>query len=33
MTEKMLKKLYLVSPSMMKAGLMGSNAEGLFKPA
>ena len=32
-TVKMLKKLYLASPSMMKAGLLGSNEEGLFKPS
>lgn len=31
-TEKMLSKLYLASQSMMKAGLLGSNEEGLFKP-
>ncbi len=32
MTEKMIKKLYPVSSSMMKAGLMGSDPDGLFKP-
>jgi len=32
-TEKMLKKLYIVSPAILSAGLMGSNPEGLFKPA
>ena len=31
-TEKMLRKLYIVSPAILKAGLMGSNPEGLFKP-
>ena len=32
-TDKMLSKLYLASPTVMKAGLMGSTEEGLFKPA
>ena len=31
-TEKMLAKLYLASKSMMDAGMLGSNEEGLFKP-
>ena len=32
-TDKMLSKLYLASPTVMKAGLMGSAEEGLFRPA
>jgi hypothetical protein len=32
-TEKMLKRLYRASPTMMQAGMLGSNEEGLFKPA
>jgi len=31
-TEKMIKKLFPASESMLKAGLLGSKAEGLFKP-
>jgi hypothetical protein len=31
-TEKMIKKLSIASDSMLKAGLLGSNEEGLFKP-
>jgi hypothetical protein len=31
-TEKMVKKLYIASDSMLKAGLLGSKPEGLFKP-
>lgn len=31
-TEKMVNKLYIASDSMLKAGLLGSNSEGLFKP-
>jgi hypothetical protein len=31
-TEKMVKKLYIASDSMLKAGLLGSNSDGLFKP-
>jgi len=31
-TEKMIKKLFPASKSMLKAGLLGSNAKGLFKP-
>ncbi len=31
-TKKMIRKLYPASDSMMKAGLLGSKAEGLFKP-
>jgi hypothetical protein len=30
--EKMIKNLKKVSPSMLKAGLLGSNIDGLFKP-
>jgi hypothetical protein len=33
MSDKMISKLYPVSDSMMKAGLMGSDPEGLFKPS
>lgn len=32
-TEKMIKKLNVASESMLKAGLLGSNEAGLFKPA
>jgi hypothetical protein len=28
----MIKRLYLASDSMLKAGLLGSKPEGLFKP-
>jgi len=31
-SEKMIKKLSTASESMIKAGLLGSNADGLFKP-
>jgi hypothetical protein len=31
-TKKMIKKLKIASPTMLKAGLLGSNEEGLFKP-
>jgi hypothetical protein len=31
-TDKMVKKLYIASDSMLKAGLLGSKPEGLFKP-
>ena len=31
-TKKMIKKLYPASDSILKAGLLGSKAEGLFKP-
>jgi hypothetical protein len=31
-TKKMIRKLSIASDSMMKAGLLGSKAEGLFKP-
>ena len=31
-TDKMIKRLYLASDSMLKAGLLGSKPEGLFKP-
>jgi hypothetical protein len=31
-TEKMLARLYRASQSMMNAGMLGSNEEGLFKP-
>jgi len=31
-SEKMIKKLNIASESMIKAGLLGSNADGLFKP-
>jgi len=31
-SEKMIKKLSIASESMIKAGLLGSNADGLFKP-
>jgi hypothetical protein len=31
-TKRMIRKLYPVSDSMLKAGLLGSKAEGLFKP-
>ena len=32
MTDKMISKLYRVSPALMEAGLLGSKPEGLFKP-
>jgi len=31
-TKKMIKNLKIASPTMLKAGLLGSNEEGLFKP-
>jgi hypothetical protein len=31
-SDKMIKKLYRASDSMLKAGLLGSKPEGLFKP-
>jgi hypothetical protein len=31
-TKKMIKNLYIASDPMMQAGLLGSNAEGLYKP-
>jgi hypothetical protein len=31
-TKKMIRKFYPASDSMLKAGLLGSKAEGLFKP-